>query len=98
MQCLRCFYFFSMMHSFYFSESHDTVVLQTCHEKKGSRLISFQLDPLIWETASPRTHKPKLVNLCVNFSTGFSETMDLVDYRTFFLNCFLISGIGNKVN
>ena len=27
-----------------------------------SGLISLQLDPLIWETESPRTHKPKIVN------------------------------------
>ena len=26
--------------------------------KKCSGLISLQLDPLIWETASPRTHRP----------------------------------------
>ena len=33
------------------------MVLQICHEKKRSGLISLQLGPLIWETASPRTHK-----------------------------------------
>ena len=30
--------------------------------KKVSGLVSLQLDPLIWKTASPRTHKPKFVN------------------------------------
>ena len=38
------------------------MVLQTCPEKLGSGLISLQLDSLIWETASPRTQKPKIVN------------------------------------
>ena len=54
--------FVSGMQSFYFSEAEDAMVLQTCHEKWCSGLISLQLDPLIWETASPRTHKPKIVN------------------------------------
>ena len=27
-----------------------------------SGLISLQLDPYIWKTASPRTHRPKIVN------------------------------------
>ena len=54
--------FVSGMQSFYFSESQDAIVLQTCHLKKCSGLISLQLDSLIWETASPRTHKPKIVN------------------------------------
>ena len=27
-----------------------------------SGLISLQLDSLVWETATPRTHKPKNVN------------------------------------
>ena len=54
--------FVSEMQSFYFSESQDAIILQTCHEKKCSRLISLQLDSLIWETASPTTHKPKIVN------------------------------------
>ena len=31
-------------------------------KKKNSGLVSLQLDPLILETASPRTHKPKFVN------------------------------------
>ena len=31
-------------------------------KKWCSWLISLQLDPLIWETASPRTHEPKIVN------------------------------------
>ena len=26
----------------------------------------LQLDPLIWETAIPRTHKPKIVNESLN--------------------------------
>ena len=38
------------------------MVLQTCHEKWCSGLISLQLDPLVWETVSPRTQKPKIVN------------------------------------
>ena len=46
--------FVSGMQSFYFSESQDAIVLQTCHEK--------QLDSFILETASPRTHKPNIVN------------------------------------
>ena len=41
------------MQSLYFSEPQDAVVLQTCHEKECSGLISLQLDPLIWKTASP---------------------------------------------
>ena len=44
--------FVSGMQSFYFSESQDAMVLQTCHEKKCSELISLQLDPLIWEIAT----------------------------------------------
>ena len=35
--------FVSGMQSFYFSESQDATVLQTCHEKKCSGLISLQL-------------------------------------------------------
>ena len=54
--------FISGMQSFYFSESQDAIVLQTCHLKWCPRLISSQLDPLIWETASPRTRSPKIVN------------------------------------
>ena len=54
--------FVSGMQSFYFSESEDAIVLQDLSLKKCSGLISFQLDSLIWETASPRTHKPKIVN------------------------------------
>ena len=46
--------FVSGMQHFYFSESQDAMVLQTCHEKKCSGLIGLQLDPLILETASPR--------------------------------------------
>ena len=38
------------------------MVLQTCREKLCCGLISLQLDSMIWETASPRTHKPKIVN------------------------------------
>ena len=48
--------------SVYLNESQDAMVLQTCHEKKCSGFISLQLDLQIWETASPRTHKPKIVN------------------------------------
>ena len=55
-------HFISGMQSFYFGESEDAKVMQTCHLKKYSGLISLQLDSLIWETASPRTHKPKIVN------------------------------------
>ena len=54
--------FVSGMQSFYFSESQDAMVLQTCHEKIVSGLVSLQLGPLIWETVSPRTLKPKFVN------------------------------------
>ena len=48
----------SGMQSFYFSESQDAIIiiLQTCHLKKCSGLISLQLNSLIWETASPRIH------------------------------------------
>ena len=46
--------FVSGMQRFYFSQSQDTMVLQTCHESQCSGLISLQLDPLIWETVSPR--------------------------------------------
>ena len=45
--------FVSGMQSFYFSKSQDAVVLQTCH---------CSWDSLIKETASPRIHKPKIVN------------------------------------
>ena len=38
------------------------MALQICHEKQCSGLISLQLDSMIWETASPRTHQPKIVN------------------------------------
>ena len=41
------------------------MVLQTCHEKECSHcsgLINLHLDPLIWETVGPRTHKPEIVN------------------------------------
>ena len=47
--------FVSGMQSFYFSESQYAMILQACH-KNGV------LDSLIWKTASPRTHKPKIVN------------------------------------
>ena len=40
------------MQSFYFSESQDAMVLQTCHEKYCSGLISLQLDSSIWVTES----------------------------------------------
>ena len=30
--------------------------------KKCAGLISLQLGPLIWETASPKTHTPKIVS------------------------------------
>ena len=46
--------FVSGMQSFDFRESQEAMVLQACHEKKCSGLISLQLDPLIWETASPQ--------------------------------------------
>ena len=39
--------FVSGMQSFYFSETQDAKVLQTCHEKKGSGILSLQLDSLI---------------------------------------------------
>ena len=45
-----------------FQQTLDAMVLQTCHEKWSSGLISLQLDSLIWETASPRIHKLKIVN------------------------------------
>ena len=35
------------MQRFYFSESQDAMVLQTCHEKECSGLISWQLHSLI---------------------------------------------------
>ena len=44
--------FGSGMQCFYFSESHDAMVLQIYHEKKCYGLISLQLDSLIWETES----------------------------------------------
>ena len=50
------------MQNFYFSESQDAMELQTCPENLGSGLKNLQLDSLIWETASPRTQKPKIVN------------------------------------
>ena len=54
--------FVSGMQSFHFRESQDAMVLRACHEKQCSGLIILQLVSLIWETASPRTHKPKIVN------------------------------------
>ena len=38
------------------------MVLQNCHEKSCSGLIILQLDSFLWETTSPGTHKPKIVN------------------------------------
>ena len=54
--------FVSGMQSFYFSESQDAKVMQTCHDKKWSGLISLQWDTLIRETTSLRAHKFKIVN------------------------------------
>ena len=71
--------FCSGMQSFYFSESQDAIVLQICHEKWCSRPIRLQFhDSLIWETASPRTHKPKIVNepLQPSFKTEIKSTLD----------------------
>ena len=51
--------FVSGMQSFYFSQSQDAMLLQM------SLKIVFwtcSWDSLMWETASPRTHKPKIVN------------------------------------
>ena len=45
------------------------MVLQTCHEKYCSELISLQLNSLIWETASPKTHKLNIINESLNLST-----------------------------
>ena len=59
--------FCSGMQSFYFSKSQDAMVLQTCHEK----CVSLQLDPMIWETASPRTNKPKIVIVNESLYTCF---------------------------
>ena len=39
--------------------------------KNWSGFISLQLDSLIWETASPRTHKPKIVNESLIIYTSF---------------------------
>ena len=39
--------FVSRLQRFYFSESQDAMVLQTCQEKLSFGLISLQLDPLI---------------------------------------------------
>ena len=53
-----------MQSFFYFSESQNAMVLQICHKNSfwTCKLTRFQLDPLIWETVSPRTHKHKFVN------------------------------------
>ena len=71
--------FCSGMQSFYFSESQDALVLQICHEKWCSMLIRLQFhDSLIWETASPRTHKPKIVKKTLQPSckTEIKSTLD----------------------
>ena len=39
--CIFCASFVSGMQSFYFGESEDAIVLQTCHLKKYSGLISL---------------------------------------------------------
>ena len=57
--------FVSGMQSFYFSKSQDSIITFADLSLKivfWTRVISLQLDLLIWETASPRTHKPKIVN------------------------------------
>ena len=79
--------FVSGMQSFYIRESQDAIVLQTCHLKKCFGVISLQLDSLIWETASPRTHKPKIANeTLVHLLTSlWNITMDK-------LSLMLISG------
>ena len=50
------------MQSFYFSESQDAMVLQTFMKKSDLDSIVCSWDSLILETASSRTHKPKILN------------------------------------
>ena len=49
----------------YFKEKllvQNTISIADLSLKKCSGLIGLQLDSLIWETASPRNHKPQIVN------------------------------------
>ena len=52
----------SGMQSFYFSESQDAIVLQTCHQKIVFWTHKFVVGLVDMGTVSPRTHKPKIVN------------------------------------
>ena len=55
--------FVSGMLGFYFSESQDAIVLQTCHKKKCSGLISLQLGLIdMGNSESQDPYKPKIVN------------------------------------
>ena len=67
------------------------MVWQTCHEKKCSGLISLQLDSLIWETASPRTHKPKTLNE----SLSTVHQSQAIDYKPICLICIHVGMIGS---
>ena len=65
------------------------MALQTCHEKKkSSGLISLQLDPLIWETASPRTNKPKIVSeslMSISFLKQMTSSIIVTNKVTYLL-------------
>ena len=45
-------------------------------QKYCSGLIGLQLDPLIWETASPSTHKPKIFNESLKGTEDLQETQN----------------------
>ena len=50
--------------------------------KKCSGLISLQLDPLIWETVGPRTHRPKIVNESLNQSAQLQKLARKLKFRS----------------
>ena len=83
--------FVSGMQSFYFSESQDAIVLQTCH-KKCFGLISLQLDSLMWETVSPKTHKPKIVNVSLQKLKSYGQRTVCCIHRKPHVSIFNTSG------
>ena len=77
--------FCSGMQSFSFSESQDAMVLQTCHKKIVFWTHKFVVG-LQWETASPRTHKPKIVNESLIWGQGHSWKSHPTDWTSQDLN------------
>ena len=57
-------------------------------KKKSSGLISLQLDPLIWKTASPRTNKPKIVSeslMSISFLKQMTSSIIVTNKVTYLL-------------